>query len=660
MSNVPHTPSDMQVYRILPNTLDVTSDPPLPTLPSFIQSRQDGVFVNPSLVTSDRNFRTFVDHLFAQGWLFCGLDYPLFQNLAYPVEPLVKQDSFILLARKIVAFAPERRALYKEVRLMDGGARAEYMFEPVFFEHRYRNPIYGDTDKSGVVTILGYDEQIRTQPTQLDFDEFVTDMWCKGVRFGMDVKAVETGIALTRMVRAVIATQLMPTPGRDAELKEECEELHRDDSPMIRAGIADLRRFKNRFPQIAKGQKVVSKIPRQFGKPGYKVTGEVVHPDIPKDIDFERISGHGTKIELIDGIQFIVAVADGFLAIDVQSNLISVTLKIENSEGISTKTTGDLSLTVEEFIEHGEVQEGRLVEGKNMKFTSAVYGSLISYGGRIVMEDSLVGGSARSYGGSIVIRRRASNATLESKGGSVEVKYAENCMIFGQTVTIGHAINCDIVAKELYMDWSQGCSIAARSAIIRMSDVRKDDATMVSMVVPDPEEFNRRNAKLKEAVTEVQCLMDAILAAINDAKSNPDFSKFLAIKEMVQSKKLELTSAQEQNLRQMQKRHQPSIKLMEKLMAEKDELHVSLVAKRKKYENFMSAHNALSEGMVCKIAKIVGSTVVQQIHTKNGEAHFEGVSGKELHNLLRTRVNARWCIYADDHGSMEWKYSPCY
>lgn len=89
---------------------------------------------------------------------------------------------------------------------------------------------------------------------------------------------------------------------------------------------------------------------------------------------------------------------DGFLNIDTASNVISITEKIESDAGISMKTTGDLMLDVDEFIERGDVQEGRVVKGRHMTFKGNVFGGLAA-SGNICIEGVLSGGRVESTGG---------------------------------------------------------------------------------------------------------------------------------------------------------------------------------------------------------------------------------------------------------------------
>ena len=643
--------------KLTPNDGLVVSNSGNVTFPRFIRKEGGRVLIDPTLMPADRSFWIFVDRLYSQGARFVGLDYACFQKLLYHPDVVLSQKTEIRLATEIVVFAPERKALYKEVRILNHEARAEYMFEPAFLEVSVEEPVYGKPDESGNTPITGYQTIITIEPTQLDIDEFFAAMWTKGVRFGIQVPVVQSAIAANKADRVVVALELLPVPGKDAELKEMFEGLRRDNSPLIRAGIADLRRFTNRFPQVAKGQRMLKKIPKQLGEPGFKVTGILVEPDKPKDLDLDAMAGPGTKIELTHEGMFLVAVADGFIAIDLKSNQVSVNEKIENKGGISIKTTGNLSLTVDEFIEHGEVQEGRIVEGKHMKFTSAVYGSLFSDAGRIEIDDNLIGGSATSPAGSITIKRRASNACVEAVGGSIDIHYAENSTIIGDAVTIEHAINCAVVANKLHVGLTQGCTLAAKFIDIGKSDSRKGIPTVVSVLVPTLADVVRQIAALKTSIQEIELQAKAKLAELKKLVSEPELSKFLSIQERLRTGNVTVSPALEHNFRIMQSKHAASLKVMGRLMKEKQALVESIHAKRQEILPLEEKQTAQTAGLGCTIHEVVGETTVQQFRTNLRVANFKGTSVNNLANLLRTGASHLIRIFSDDIGSVEWHYT---
>ncbi|MCF8167721.1 MAG: FapA family protein [Rhodoferax sp.] len=644
----PQSPSD----GVAPTGSDYSA------LPQFVRKSGGAVWVDPSKLPAEKAFWVFVERLFSQGARFVGLDYDAFQGLLFPTGVSKAANKEIRLASEIVVFPAVRRALYKGVRLMDRDARAEYMFEPAFLEVVYQEPVYGETDAFGETPVVGSREKTRLDPTQLDLDEFIADMWTKGVRFGIQVATVQKAIAANKADRVVVASELAPKQGHDAELHEECEGLHRDDSPMIKAGKADLRRFKNRFPQIAKGTRMMKKIPLQLGENGYKVTGDPVAPDVPKDVDLNTVSGPGTKILTLPDGEFIVAVHDGFINIDTESNQISVTEKIENKGGISAKTTGDLSLTVDEFVEHGEVQEGRTVEGKHMRFTSTVFGSLVSEGGRIEIDDNLSGGSATSPKGSVTIKKRASNARIEAVGGNIDIHYAENSSIIGTNVHIGHAINCEVIADSVRVDLAQACSVAGRCIEIATADARKGVASTVSVLVPDCADSDRKITALKTAIADLARQLELKSADLKKWNTDPDFAKFLSIRDMVRTGKVTVSPALEQNFRNMQSKHAGTLKLVEKLGQEIAAVQQSTQSKQAAIQQLQQAQASESAGLSCRIVKVVGETQARLLHTRLGVADFSGVSGNDLGKMLRDGSGTPQRIFSDDHGNVEWVYKP--
>jgi hypothetical protein len=395
-------------------------------------------------------------------------------------------------------------------------------------------------------------------------------------------------------------------------------------------------------------------VPRQLGKPGFRVTGDTIEPDLPKDMNLEALAGPGTCVENgVDG-HFISAAVSGFISIDVESNQISVTEKIENKSGINVKTTGDLTLSVDEFVEHGEVQEGRVVEGKHMKFTSTVYGSLVSKSGRIELDDNLSGGRATSAGGSIHIKNRALNAGVEAVGGSIDVHYAENSTLIGDVVVIGHAINCKVIANRLQVGLAQGCTLAAQSVQIEISDVRRGKGNLVSVLVPDATEARRKLTALWAGVADNERKIEALSAEIKKLAADPEFSKLLALDELVRAGKLVLSPVQESNFRQMQNRHMTGLKARQRFAKEEQALRQSLQAKYDEIAQFRQTRSALAAGRGCTIREVVGETCVQEVPTSLGVPNFKGVTGNDLGKMLREMMPAPKRIFLEDRGSLAW------
>jgi hypothetical protein len=628
-------------------------------IPGYVSNRAEGVFINlPNLYLAG-GFDIFVNRMFTGDSRFLGLDYDAFLKLVYDAEWLAKMQSKcveIKIADGIVRFLPQRRALYKSVKLLDGGKHAEYVFEPVSIEVAYEEPVYGEPGEDGVAPIIRQESKTRQEPAKLDFDEFVADMWAKEVKYGIDAEAVRKVIADGTTNRMIIADCLEPTNGRDAEIQEVCPGLHRDNSPKILwNGKADLRAFKNRFPQIARGGRLLKKIPRVLGKQGYKVTGEIIEPTIPKDLDLPALASLGTAVVQEKDGEYIVATMDGFLTIDTKSNLISVAEKIETDAGISMRTTGDLTLGVDEFVEHGEVQEGRVVEGKHMTFTTDVFGDLISLGGNIRVEGCLAIGRAESLGGNITVGR-ASRAVIRAHDGEVTVKFCESSTIVGKIIRIERAVNCEIIGEEVYIDAAEGCIIASMSVKIISAGESKNRETLITILIPDLSEFDQCITNLQKKIADCKAGIATKMQEIETVKSDPEFAKYLALAERIKSGAIKLTQEQAGNWQKLVTKNAKMADHINRLNGQITAFERSLRESEEELAYVTRDRDATGEGVACAIDKVVGLTTGQTLKSANGVEIFSGMSGNDIRMFLQKVDSQKVRIFVGDDGSIDWKY----
>jgi hypothetical protein len=631
-------------------------------LPAYLLRQKDGIFVDLTLFPVGGGFELFIDKLFSEGTRFQGLDYRLLMDLLYDYDAILDANGIgakLKLASDVVVFSPKRKALYKGVKVDSQGKRAEYFFEPVQIEVVVEEPVYGEPGADGVAPIVGSTRKEELKPTQLDMDEFIADMWLKGVRFGIDVEKVAGVIARAEMGRMTVAVQLDATEGSDAEIEEASEVLRRDNSPKILPnGKADLRKFQNRFPQIELDARLLKKKPRVLGKPGFTVNGGIIEPETPKDLDLQPLAGPGTRVEKQDGFEFIVSSRHGFLSLDVDSNNISVTEKIENKSGINMKTTGDLSLSGNEFIEHGEVQEGRAVEGKNMTFRSDVYGDVVSQGGFILLESNLSGGSAKSLGGDVTANGRTFNSVIEAWGGRVSVKYAESCLIKGETVVIERAVNCEIIAKNVQIDKAEGCGIAGVVVKIKSSNSCRGKQNIVAMVVPSISIFDAQIAQVDKAIDDCQKIVAVKELALAEIKADADFAKYLALATNIKLGTVKLTLAHQENWQKMVSKFARPYGMVEKLNAEKQEQLDRMLAFQQEKTYLLAAREKSGIGVCCEISEVVGDTLVRTMVAQNEISEFHNTKISELRILLREQGLQSERIFTNDEGSLDWTYAP--
>lgn len=632
-------------------------------LPSFVRRGSDGLYVELNAIDSNELFRSFVERVFSSGAQFVGLDYDCFRNLLFEYEPqdigrlaeqMVKQGKRpeLKLADDIAPFPPARRQFYRNVKLLGNGEGAEYFFEPVLMEEEQGAL---PPSEGGEVAPLPPPKQVRVK---LDFDEFVADLWDKGVRFGIDQAAVRAAINEDRTERVIVARLLPPLPGKDASVVEQSNALYRSDAPYIRPdGRMDLRHFRNRFPQVRLGTLLFKKLPRTPGKLGWNVQGKALDPGEPKDFDMATLAGPGTRVDNLPGGEYVVSAIDGFLNIDTHSGQVSVTEKIINREGVSLRTTGDLALSGDEFEEHGEVQEQRNVEGKHMTFLADVFGNVLSSGGRVVLKKNLAGGSAIVRGeGSVTVEGNASRATVEAKEGEISLAYAESCLVIGKKVTIARAVNCDIYADELAVEVAEGCALAASKVSVGSSKARKDVETVITVLLPDATPYINWLNGLKKSRQEMARLMadkGRELAALSDS---PDMKSYLVLGKKIRAQEIRLTKEQEAGWQKLRERVAPTLSKIEALQGalkearvSQDGLGVQVQGVRKKAEEAFAA-------VGCAIRSVEGDTVVRGITSYL--LVVEGVPAREFRASLRKVRADSDRLFSGGSGSFDWKCEP--
>ncbi len=615
-------------------------------LPAWIERRAGGLYVDAQAAARERGFSTFVERVFAAKAYFVGLDYPLFLNLLYELgePPGVPQR----LAVDIAPFPAHRRALYRGLKIADDENSAEYLFEPLEIE--VEESVLGE---SGVPEV-----RKRGEPTQLDFDEFVAAMWEKGLRFGIDEPIVRAAIASHQPQRLPMAHALPPVPGKDATIEEKTDALHRDNTPKILPdGRMDLRQFRNRFPQVTSGARLLKKIPCVPGKPGRNVAGALLEPENPKDFDFAALAGPGTRVVKGTDGEYIVAAMDGFINIDAKTNQLSVTEKMVSREGVSMKTTGDVALAGDEFEEYGEVQDRRVVEGKHMTFFADVYGRIVSHGGRVVFKAGITGGQAVSPGGSIVVAGRASSATLEARGGEIRVELAEGCEIVANHIEIAHAVNCNILGEEVIVGASAGCAIAGKHVKVGQSGARKDIETIIAVLIPDLTRHEREASALEEEIERLEKRIEEVDAKRARLEEEvPGFKQFLALALTIARRAARLSEAHEANWRQAQMRFAAPMREWQGLQKLRSEAQQALKKARAELAALADKRAHAGDGIGCSIENVVGDTLVRRLAFQPDRAITEGAQAGELAGHLREFGMSGDRLFWGASGSFAWRY----
>ncbi|MGK5010166.1 flagellar assembly protein A [Janthinobacterium sp. MDB2-8] len=602
------------------------------SLPHGFVQRDEGVWLDLSLAPAQ--LRAAVDQLFQSGQLLAGLDYALFLlTLFHTPAPRAapKGDALLRIAARVAPFPPQRRALYKQIKIC--GDSAEFYFEAL------------SPDADGQV------------PARREFDELVADLWCKGVHYGIDGVAVRAILGSGKAERITVARALPPQPGRDAQLLEVSQGIHRNDAPRERYdGRLDLLSFKNRFPQVKKRARLLRLLPGAPGLPGYDLAGTLLPPPAPLELDPVAVAGPGTVVERFSDGDYVVATQDGYVNVD-EHGKISIENKIVSREGVSSRTTGNLKLRAA-YEEYGEVQEQRQLDGSDITIHGDVYGHLHSHGGLIWLQRNLVGGTAFNEYGDVRVEGVASGSVLQALSGEVHVKRAESCVIAGKRVVIDHASNCEIIADEVVIELAEGCAVAARTIRIGSAGPRKQVEMLLFPLVPDLSALEQRIAESLEKAAQHQQAQHKRQQEIDAIAQLPEVRNYLALAGQLRRGELQLQPAQQLQYDKLAARIGPVLKEVARLRVEVKQSEILQAQMLALVEQLRQQRQATAGQSRCSLGLVDGETAVRAMVVPPGPAKVYDRPPKEIKALLRSATPATQPVFADSSGSLDWIYQP--
>ncbi|WP_229205362.1 MULTISPECIES: flagellar assembly protein A [unclassified Duganella] len=601
-------------------------------LPAAIVRRGDGIYFSTDAAAV--GCLAAVSQVFMSSAYFAGLDYAVFSKVLYNVGPDLPENlrnkPLLRFADSIEPFHAPRRSLYKNVKIING--EAEYYFEPVFFEVPDMPP----------------------QPARLNFDEFVADMWIKGIRFGIDAPAVRDVIGTGRLARIVVARRLNATPGKDASIAEVSQDLHRSNAPLQKAdGKLDWQTFQNRFPQVKPNVKLLRKVPRTPGVRGYELSGLVLEPPVPKDIELTTVAGEGTVIESLKDGEYLVSAVEGFLSLDPGTKRLSIGPKIISREGVSARTTGNLQLTGE-YEEFGDVQEQRSVEGGNITIHGDVFGNIVSRGGDIVLSKNLMGGTATNADGAIRVQGVASGAVLQTRRGEIALARAESCIITGTRVVIGEASNCEIIAEEVVIKVAEGCAIAARKIEIVHAGPRKQNEMLLYALVPDTSKFDKKIAELQPKVQQAAREADVRKAEMDAITSQTEVRNYLTLATRVRKREVMLTPEQEPLFHKMAEAVGPLLRQVAKISLKVKAAQVQMEQAQEEVNQVQRQKSAVQRGSRCVVELLTGDVLLRTMSFVPGEAPPYDRPAKEVKAKVRTAVPGMTVLHSGPVGPINW------
>jgi hypothetical protein len=597
-----------------------------------IARRDDGVYADPAVLGT--TLVAAIDSIFRGGQYLAGIDYPVLIKALFGHGPALPAGpdgvAQVRIAADILPFDPARRELYRAAKI--GSGRAEYYFEPVWL------PDPADPDGPGL-------------PARLDLDEFVADMWLKGIRFGIDVAAVRGAIETGKAERVTVARRLEPEQGQDARIEEVSDDIHRNDAPrQLANGRLDLHSFQNRFPQIQPGARLLKKVPLTAGTGGFELSGVALAAKPGHDLDFNAYAGEGTRVECQKDGEFLVSQQAGFLSVD--GDKISVGAKIVSRDGVSAKTTGNLQLTGD-YEEFGEVQEKRVIEGESITVHGDVFGRLVSRGGNILLHANLVGGSAHNKRGDIRVFGVASGAVLHAEDGAVVLERAENCVVSGARITITHAINCDVIGDEVTIVQSEGSAVAGRRVTIDFALPRRQDESLVYVLRPEGAQVEEVIAAIGARLAQVEQLAAQHKTQMEGLTGQADVRRYLMLASRVRKNEISFTPEQARQFQRMGQDVAPALKAIGEVSTRVKQCEADLEQGRTLLADLERQRRDAASISAVTVHRVQGDTQVRVLGFSPAAGTPYIIAPRELKARLRGPQSGE-LLFAGTQGTFAW------
>jgi hypothetical protein len=320
--------------------------------------------------------------------------------------------------------------------------------------------------------------------------------------------------------------------------------------------------------------------------------------------------------------------------VDPKTSRISIGDKVVSRDGVSVKTTGNLSLTGD-YEEFGEVQEKRVIEADSITVHGDVFGELVSRGGTVVVNANLVGGSARNARGDIRVRGVASAALLQADEGGIILERAENCVIAGTRVEVGHAVNCEIVGDEVVIGMAEGCALAGRRVTVECTVPRKQSEMLVAVLHAERRQIDEVIAAVGERIAQFTALATRLKAGMDAMTGKEDVRRYMLLATRVRKGEVTLSPEQARQFQKMAQDVGPALKTIADISAKIKALDAEQQAGARMLADLEAQRRDAASTSAVTIRSVQGETQVRILGYSPADGQPHHWPPREIRTRLR-------------------------
>jgi len=191
---------------------------------------------------------------------------------------------------------------------------------------------------------------------------------------------------------------------------------------------------------------------------------------------------------------------------------------------------------------------------------------------------------------------------------------------------------------------------------VATSDMRRDRETILTVLVPDLADFDKKIAESKKTLAELAGKIEARAREVEMAKTDPEFAKFLVLAERIRQGEIKLTETQVDNWKKVASRFARPLEKLHDVEANHQALLDQRQAIKDEIARLDSERKASGDGVQCEIQEIRGGTVVQTMKSSQGWTQLRDLPAGELKSVLHSMRSPQERLSIASDGNFSWQF----